>query len=150
MYYEKFRPEVTKKIKTNMSRNSSQYPSQCSWTCTYWLIWRWQKCSPYYRMFLLKNCWVGLFLKKLPLWTLFWWNLQYTVIENMKYFIFLWAMVKVHFSIKIANNAKNTVILQTMWKLCHSAKFPHQEFRWNYGIFGSENSSIKSSLWSFW
>ena len=26
---------------------------------------------------------------------------------------------------------------ETMWKLCLSAKFPHQKIRWNYGIFRS-------------
>ena len=37
---------------------------------------------------------------------------------------------------------KNTVISPNflVWKLCLSAKFPHQEIRWNYGIFTSEYS----------
>ena len=31
---------------------------------------------------------------------------------------------------------------ETMWKLCLSVKFPHQEIRWSYGILCIENCKI--------
>ena len=51
-------------------------------------------------------------------------------------------------------NAKNTAILpdfrairqKTMRKLCLSAKCPHQEIRWNYGIFRSVTIHILPNI----
>ena len=41
-------------------------------------------------------------------------------------------MKKHSFSIVLSN------LPETMWKLCLSTKFSHQEIRWNYGIFHSD------------
>ena len=42
------------------------------------------------------------------------------------------------------DTAKNTVISLDflVWKLCLSAKLPHQEIKWNYGIFRKWESAF--------
>ena len=44
--------------------------------------------------------------------------------------------------------AKNTVILPDflVWKFCGKAQLPHQEIRWNYGIFRSGTEELEVSL----
>ena len=44
-------------------------------------------------------------------------------------------------------NWKLTYSPETIRKLCLSAKFPHQEIRWNYGIFRSVSVSRDQRKW---